>query len=139
MPADASSPILPAFDQLREHPDAVPEEIPGLLERLAEVPAPRDPRGVRHALVVVLALTACAVGAGSTSLPAVGERITAAGATSPSAPFASPERAPSPPASGIPAGGGSRFDRLGPRRFPFLAAVFDAAARRSTDTRQRAP
>ena len=76
MPADASSPIPPALDQLREHPGAVPEEIPGLLERLAEVPDPRDPRGVRHALVVVLALTACAVLAGATSLPAVGEWIT---------------------------------------------------------------
>jgi hypothetical protein len=54
----------------------VPEEIPGLLERLAEVPDPRDPRGVRHALVVVLALTACAVLAGATSLLAVGEWIT---------------------------------------------------------------
>ena len=75
MPADASSPIPPAFDQLREHPGAVPEEIPGLLERLAEVPDPRDPRGVRHALVVVLALTACAVLAGATSLLAVGEWI----------------------------------------------------------------
>ncbi|MGW6144509.1 transposase family protein [Streptomyces sp. NPDC055140] len=40
-------------------------EVPGLLERLAEVPDPRDPRGVRHALVVVLALTACAVPAGA--------------------------------------------------------------------------
>ncbi len=76
MPADASSPIPPAFDQLREHPGAVPKEIPGLLERLAEVPDPRDPRGVRHALVVVLALTACAVLAGATSLLAVGEWIT---------------------------------------------------------------
>lgn len=76
MPADAASPIPPAFDQLREHPGAVPEEIPGLLERLAEVPDPRDPRGVRHALVVVLALTACAVLAGATSLLAVGEWIT---------------------------------------------------------------
>ena len=53
MTADASSPIPQAFDQLREHPGAVPEEIPGLLERLAEVPDPRDPRGERHALVVV--------------------------------------------------------------------------------------
>ncbi|MGW0779109.1 ISAs1 family transposase [Streptomyces sp. NPDC002835] len=75
MPADASSPIPPSFDQLCEHPEAVPEEIPGLLERLAEVPDPRDPRGVRHALVVVLALTACAVLAGATSLLAVGEWI----------------------------------------------------------------
>ncbi|WP_327425930.1 transposase family protein [Streptomyces sp. NBC_01236] len=76
MPGDASSPIPLAFDQLREHPGAVPQEIPGLLERLAEVPDPRDPRGVRHALVVVLALTACAVLAGATCLPAVGEWIT---------------------------------------------------------------
>jgi len=28
-------------------PGAVPRKIPGLLERLAEVPDPRDPRGVR--------------------------------------------------------------------------------------------
>ena len=75
MPVDASPPIPPAFDQLREHPEAVPEEIPGLLERLAEVPDPRDPRGVRHALVVVLALAACAVLAGATSVLAVGEWI----------------------------------------------------------------
>ena len=40
------------------------------------MPDPRDPRGVRHALVVVLALTACAVLAGATSLLAVGEWIT---------------------------------------------------------------
>ncbi|MFD3375096.1 MULTISPECIES: hypothetical protein [unclassified Streptomyces] len=35
MPADASSLIPPAADQLREHPEAVPEVVPGLLERLA--------------------------------------------------------------------------------------------------------
>ncbi|MFH9969042.1 transposase family protein [Streptomyces mirabilis] len=39
------------------------------------MPDPRDPRGVRHALVVVLALTACAVLAGARSLLAVGEWI----------------------------------------------------------------
>lgn len=59
-------------------PGAVPEEIPGLLERLARVPGPRDQRGVRHAPVVVHALTACAVLAGATSLLAVDEWITAA-------------------------------------------------------------
>jgi hypothetical protein len=75
VPADASSPIPPALDQLREYPQVVPEEVPGLLERLAEVPDPRDPRGVRHRLAVVLALTACAVLAGATSLLAVGEWI----------------------------------------------------------------
>ncbi|MET7347484.1 transposase family protein [Streptomyces mirabilis] len=34
------------------------------------MPDPRDPRGVRHALVVMLARTACAVLTGATSLPA---------------------------------------------------------------------
>ncbi|WP_406416020.1 transposase family protein [Streptomyces sp. NBC_00873] len=47
--------------------------MPGLLERLAEVPDPPDPRGVRHTLAAVLALTACAVLARARSLPAVGE------------------------------------------------------------------
>ncbi|MCC9310108.1 ISAs1 family transposase [Kitasatospora sp. RB6PN24] len=74
MPTDASSPIPPALDQLREQPDVGPSEVPGLLE-LAQVPDPLDPRGVRHALAVVLALTACAVLAGATSLLAVGEWI----------------------------------------------------------------
>ncbi|WP_235613917.1 transposase family protein [Streptomyces olivochromogenes] len=64
------------FDQLREHSGAVLGEIPGLLERLAAAPDPRDPRGVRHALVVMPALTAWAVLAGATSLLAVGEWIT---------------------------------------------------------------
>lgn len=75
MPADASSLFPPALDQLRENPQIGPEEVPGLLERLAEVPDPRDPRGVRHRLAVVLALTACAVLSGATSLLAVGEWI----------------------------------------------------------------
>lgn len=75
VPANAASPIPPSFDQLRQHPAAVTEDAPGLLERLGEVPDPRDPRGVRHALVVVLALTACAVMAGATSVLAVGEWI----------------------------------------------------------------
>jgi hypothetical protein len=76
VPAEASSLIPPALDQLREHPEVAPEEVPGLLDRLAQVPDPRDPRGVRHALVGVLALAACAVLAGATSLLAVGEWIT---------------------------------------------------------------
>jgi hypothetical protein len=75
VPADASPLILPALDQLREHPEVVSDEVPRLLERLAEVPDPRDPRGVRHALVAVLALTACAVLAGATSVLAVSEWI----------------------------------------------------------------
>jgi hypothetical protein len=75
VPADASSLISPALDRLREQSDVGPGEVPGLLERLAQVPDPRDPRGVRHALAVVLTLTACAVLTGATSLLAVGEWI----------------------------------------------------------------
>ncbi|AJF68519.1 hypothetical protein SVTN_33445 [Streptomyces vietnamensis] len=68
-------PIPPALDQLRGQPGVGPGEVADLLERPAEVPDPRDPRGVRHAFAVVLALAACAVLAGATSLPAVGEWI----------------------------------------------------------------
>ncbi|MEU9288646.1 transposase family protein [Streptomyces sp. NPDC048275] len=113
MPADASSPIPLAFDQLREHPGAVPGEIPGLLECLAEVPDPRDPRGVRHALVVMLALTACAVLAGATSLPAVGEWITDAPAVRPRA---SRRTARSAVPETVPAGGGDGASAAGPHR-----------------------
>ncbi|MGW3267073.1 transposase family protein [Streptomyces sp. NPDC001056] len=67
--------IPPALDRLREQSDVGPGEVPGLLERLAQVPDPRDPRGVRHTLAVVLTLTACAVLTGATSLLAVGEWI----------------------------------------------------------------
>ncbi|SEC19185.1 Transposase DDE domain-containing protein [Streptomyces sp. 3213] len=75
MPADAPSLTPAALDQLRKQPQVAPREVAGLLERLAEVPDPRDPRGVRHALAVALALTACAVLAEATSLLAVGEWI----------------------------------------------------------------
>ncbi|WP_392667092.1 ISAs1 family transposase [Streptomyces sp. LN785] len=75
VPADASSLVPPVFDQLGPHPRAAPREIPDLLERLAQVPDPRDPRGVRHPLVTVLALTACVVLAGARSLLAVSEWV----------------------------------------------------------------
>ncbi|MFE7232480.1 ISAs1 family transposase [Streptomyces sp. NPDC057596] len=73
VPADASSLISPAFEQLRPHPEVSGSDLPDLLERLAQVPDPRDPRGVRHPLVTLLALTACAVLAGARSLLAVSE------------------------------------------------------------------
>ncbi|MFG2556523.1 ISAs1 family transposase [Streptomyces sp. NPDC048581] len=73
MPAVVSSPIPPVLDQLRDQPDAAEHELPGLLTRLAAVPDPRKPRGVRHGLVYVLALAACAVLTGATSLLAISE------------------------------------------------------------------
>ncbi|GAA2969519.1 hypothetical protein GCM10010446_63620 [Streptomyces enissocaesilis] len=75
VPAAESSPIPPSFDQLNPHPEVAVGEVPGLLERLAEVPDPRDRRGVRHTLGTVLALTACAVLAGARSLLAVAEWV----------------------------------------------------------------
>ncbi len=75
MPAAESSPIPSSFDQLNPHPEVAVGEVPGLLERLAEVSDPRDPRGVRHTLGAVLALTACAVLAGARSLLAVAEWV----------------------------------------------------------------
>ncbi|WP_406511095.1 ISAs1 family transposase [Streptomyces sp. NBC_00161] len=73
MPAATSTPILPALDRLRDQLSARLDEPPGLLERLAEVPDRRDPRGVRHALVHVLALAAAAALAGATSLLTISE------------------------------------------------------------------
>jgi uncharacterized Zn-finger protein len=48
-------------------------ECPGLLERLATIPDPRDRKGRRHALVSMLALAAAAMLAGARSLTAIGE------------------------------------------------------------------
>jgi predicted transposase YbfD/YdcC len=73
VPAPASSPISPALDQLRSQEAVHPDERPDLLACLAQVPDPRRPRGIRHALVYVLALVAAAVVTGATSLAAVGE------------------------------------------------------------------
>lgn len=59
MPTAASSLIPPALDRLRQQPAVASEEVSGLLERLVERGTP--------------ALTACAVLAGATWPPAVGE------------------------------------------------------------------
>lgn len=75
VPADASPLVSPAFEQLRPHPEVSRSDLPDLPERLAQVPDPRDPRGVRRLLVTLPALTACAVLAGARSLLAVSERV----------------------------------------------------------------
>src|SRR5512133_2363687 len=64
MPAALSSPIPAAVtDPDHARPLAV-GECPGLLERLAMLPDPRDRRGRRHPLASVLAVSAAAVLAG---------------------------------------------------------------------------
>ncbi len=75
MPALASCPIPPAFDQLCGTTAADTAECPGLLACLAAVPDPLSPRGIRHHLVYVRALAAAAVLAGASSLSAVGEWV----------------------------------------------------------------
>ncbi|MFD5723372.1 transposase family protein [Streptomyces sp. NPDC127036] len=61
--------------QLRDQPEVIAGEVPGLLERLAQVSDPHDPHVARHAPAVVLTLTACTLVAGATSPRAVGEWI----------------------------------------------------------------
>ncbi|WP_343241865.1 MULTISPECIES: transposase family protein [unclassified Streptomyces] len=74
MPAASSSSLIPPpLNQLREQPEPDPAEHPDLLRRLGDVPDPRDPRGVSHSLVHVLALAAAAVLTGATSLVAISE------------------------------------------------------------------
>ena len=48
---------------------------PGLLALLSSVPDPRDPRGVRHALPVIVAVAISAVLAGARSFAAIGEWV----------------------------------------------------------------
>jgi predicted transposase YbfD/YdcC len=79
VPALSSSPISPALEQLQDLPAGdralLASKCPGLLEHLARVPDPRDPRGVRHTLTSLLLAAIAAVLAGAQSLAAVGEWI----------------------------------------------------------------
>jgi hypothetical protein len=73
VPAPSSSPI-PAAAQRPAAPAALaPDQCRSLLEHLARLADPRQRRGRRHALGTVLAMAACAVLAGATSLAAIAE------------------------------------------------------------------
>jgi len=73
VPAPSSSPI-PAATQRPAAPTALaPDQCRSLLEHLAQLADPRQRRGRRHALGTVLAVAACAVLAGATSLAAIAE------------------------------------------------------------------
>ncbi|RJQ91308.1 transposase family protein [Amycolatopsis panacis] len=48
---------------------------PGLLAALAGIPDPRQPRGVRHPIMAILAPAVCAVLAGACSFTAIGEWV----------------------------------------------------------------
>ena len=74
MPALSLSLISPALEQLQDLPagDCAPlsGQCPGLLEYLAQMPDPRDPRGVRHTLTSLLLAAVAAVLAGARSFTA---------------------------------------------------------------------
>jgi predicted transposase YbfD/YdcC len=76
VPGDRSSPIPAAVtDPDHARPLAL-RDWPGLLERLAVIPDPRDRRGRRHPLASVLAVSAAAVAAGARSVTAIAEWAT---------------------------------------------------------------
>src|SRR5690242_15071181 len=50
-------------------------QVPALLQALARVPDPRDPRGVIHPLVSLLAVAVAAVLAGARSVASIGEWV----------------------------------------------------------------
>ena len=75
MPAPAVSSIVAALD----HPDVIisPEIAPtaalSLIDALREVPDPRKARGIRHGVLAILLLGACAVMTGARSFAAIAE------------------------------------------------------------------
>ena len=75
MPAPAVSPIVAALD----HPevtldrDTAPVAALSLVEAFAQIPDPRMARGIRHAVLAIVLLGACAVLTGARSFAAIGE------------------------------------------------------------------
>jgi len=73
----ATIPALP--DTVAQVPGDAAGATPDLMKFLATVPDPRDPRGIRHPLVAVLAIAACAVAAGEKTFAEIAEWGQAAG------------------------------------------------------------
>jgi predicted transposase YbfD/YdcC len=71
-----ASSLITALNVTTPHPltapDSVTHSVPGgLLDALAKVPDPRDPRGIRYPLSAVLTVAVCAVMAGASSFAAI--------------------------------------------------------------------
>ncbi len=75
MPATAVSPIVAALDhpEVAVSPEMVPLVALSLVEAFAQVPDPRQARGIRHGVLAILLLAACAVLTGARSFAAIGE------------------------------------------------------------------
>ncbi len=79
MPADASCPTDPIIGHLVDATGEPDVDRPALLAALRSVPDPRDRRGRRHRLGVILAIAACAVIAGARSYVAIADWAVNAG------------------------------------------------------------
>lgn len=75
MPALQVSPIVAALDRPEVSVDhaTVPRVALSLVEAFAEIPDPRHPRGVRHGVLAIVLLGACAVLTGARSFAAIAE------------------------------------------------------------------
>jgi predicted transposase YbfD/YdcC len=75
VPAPAVSPIVAALDhpELTLAPRTTPAAALSLVEAFSEVPDPRKPRGIRHGVLAILLLGACAVLTGARSFAAIAE------------------------------------------------------------------
>ena len=97
MPACSSSLISPALEHISGLPAGDREQLAGqcagLLEHLAKVPDPRDPRGVRHTLTSLLLAAVAAVLAGARSFAAAGEWVADAPPPGPGLPGGPPRSA----------------------------------------------
>ena len=75
MPASAVSPIVAALDQpeVTLDRDTAPVVALSLIEAFAQIPDPREARGIRHGVLAILLVGACAVLTGARSFAAIGE------------------------------------------------------------------
>jgi hypothetical protein len=65
MPSSLIAALRPNLPADIDVPDVIDEPGRGLLDVLATVPDPRDPRGIRYQLASLLAVAVCAVLAGA--------------------------------------------------------------------------
>src|SRR4051812_49144098 len=75
VPAPAVFPIVAALEhpQVALAPQTTPAAALSLVAALSEVPDPRKPRGIRHGVLAILLLGACAVLTGARSFAAIAE------------------------------------------------------------------
>ena len=75
MPAPAVSPIVAALDhpEVTLDPHTTPIAALSLVEAFGQIPDPRHARGIRHGVLAIVLLGACAVLTGARSFAAIGE------------------------------------------------------------------